>query len=217
MTYDGKVTPGGPPQTRTTGQLEITKLSVGPLDNNAYLLRCRTTGHALLIDAANEPDRLLELCGGSLDAIATTHGHRDHWLGLQEVVAATGATTYAHQADVPMIGVVTDQPLHAGGAITVGAVELEVVHLVGHTAGSAAIIHRDSDGSVHCWSGDCLFPDGVGKTWGEPELFELLLDQVTSKLFDQLPDETWVYPGHGNDTTIGVERPQLGQWRARGW
>ncbi len=217
MTYDGKTTVGGPAQMRTTSQLDISKLAVGPMDNNAYLLRCRCTGATLLIDAANEPGRLLDLCGGSLDGVATTHGHRDHWVALADVVAATRATTYAHKADVSMIGVPTDQPLQQGDVVMVGDVALHVMHLVGHTPGSVAFIHRDTDGSVHCWTGDCLFPGGIGKTWGEPELFGSLLRDVTTKLFDQLPDAAWIYPGHGHDTTIGTERPSLSEWQARGW
>ena len=63
----------------------------------------------------------------------------------------------------------------------------------------------------------CLFPGGVGNTWGDADRFAQLLADVTSRLFDPLPDETWVYPGHGGDTTIGAERPQLAEWRERGW
>ncbi|MDP3971648.1 MAG: MBL fold metallo-hydrolase [Candidatus Nanopelagicales bacterium] len=215
--YDGNTVAGGPAQTRLTKQLEITKLTVGPLGNNCYLLRCRRTGGTLLIDAAAEPDRILEMTGGRIDRILTTHGHHDHWGALAAIKQATGAETLAHPADAEMIGVPTDRLVDGGDRVPVGEVELEAVHLVGHSPGSLALIHRDVDGSTHVFSGDALFPDGVGNTWGDPNAFRSLLDGVTSQIFDRLPDGAWVYPGHGADTTLGVERPALSTWRARGW
>ncbi len=216
-TYDGNTSADGPAQTRTTDQLEITKLTVGLLGNNCYLLRCRTTGATLLIDAAAEPDRILEMTGGHVDRILTTHGHHDHWGALADTRQATGATTLAHPADAELIGVATDLPVRDGDSVPVGEVALEAVHLVGHSPGSIALIHRDRDGSTHVFSGDALFPGGIGNTWGDPDAFRSLLDGVTTGLFDRLPDDTRVYPGHGPDTTLGEERPHLSAWRARGW
>lgn len=217
MTYSGDTLAGGPADTRVTADLQITKLTVGGLGNNTYLLRSRRTGATLLIDAAAEPDRILELCGGKLDRILTTHGHFDHWAALADVVTATGATTLASALDAEMISVPTDVTVADDDRVMVGDVALEAVHLVGHTPGSIALIHRDSDGSTHLFSGDALFPGGLGNTWGDPAAFDSLLTAVTTKLFDRLPDDTWVYPGHGFDTTLGAERPQLSQWRERGW
>ncbi len=217
MTYSGDTFAGGPAQTRKTADLTITKLTVGGLGNNSYLLRSRRTGATLLIDAAAEPDRILGVCGGRLDRILTTHGHLDHWTALADVVAATGAESLASAADAEMISVPTDVTVGDGDAVSVGDVELEAVQLVGHTPGSIALIHRDSDGSTHVFSGDALFPGGVGNTWGDGAAFDSLLTDVTTKLFDRLPDDTWVYPGHGFDTTLRAERPQLSQWRDRGW
>ncbi|HMG29854.1 MAG TPA: MBL fold metallo-hydrolase [Jiangellaceae bacterium] len=216
--YSGKVVPGGPPAVRELAHLIVTKASVGPMDNNVYVLRCRRTGAELVVDAAAEPDRILALCGeGPLVRVVTTHRHPDHWRALAEVVGRTGSATVAHADDAPAIPVPTTEPVVDGDRVGVGSIMLVVVHLVGHTPGSIALLYDDPTGAPHLWTGDSLFPGGVGSTHGSAEAFERLLGDVTAKLFDRLPDETWVYPGHGNDTTLGAERPHLAEWRARGW
>jgi glyoxylase-like metal-dependent hydrolase (beta-lactamase superfamily II) len=217
MTYTGNVQVGGSPDVRELTGLVVEKLAVGPMDNNAYLLRCRRTGDQVLVDAAAEPERLLDLIGpDGVVAIVTTHQHHDHWSGLAEVVAATGAHTYAHRADADGIDVPTSNLLADGDRLPVGDQQLRVIHLVGHTPGSIALVYDDPDGAPHIWTGDCLFPGGVGRTTS-PQDFESLYSGVVSKVFETLPDETWVYPGHGNDTTLGVERPHLAEWHDRGW
>ena len=217
MTYTGKVSEGGPPDVRELADLVITKLSVRPTDNNAYLLRCRSTGDQLLIDAANEPDRLLELIGAAgLSTVVTTHRHHDHWFGLDDVVAETGARSIAHAADAVELPVV-HETVAEGDIVGVGTCSLEVIHLVGHTPGSIALLYRDPGGIPHLFTGDSLFPGGVGATWGNADNFTSLINDVEHKLFDRLPDETWFYPGHGNDSTLGTERPSIPEWRARGW
>lgn len=217
MTYTGQTAAGGPADTRTTGDLEISKLTVGNLGNNCYLLRSRRTGDALLIDAAAEPERILATWGTGIGQVLTTHGHFDHWGALADFVADTGATTLASDVDSAMIAVPTDATVGNGDLIRVGDVELEAAELTGHTPGSIALIHRDSDGSTHVFSGDVLFPGGLGNTWGDAVAFDSLFNGVKSKIFDRLADDTWVYPGHGFDTTLGVERPHLPEWRERGW
>ncbi len=205
------------PETHTLPELSFTKLSVGPADNNAYLLTSTNTGTRLLIDAANEPDRILELIGdGGLATVVTTHRHGDHWQALAEVVDATGATSVAHSLDAPELPV-PSSTVEDGDTITFGDISLEVVHLVGHTPGSIALIYRDPHGHAHVWTGDSLFPGGVGNTWGDADAFATLIDDVSSKLFDRLPDDTSFYPGHGKDSTLGAERPSLPEWRERGW
>jgi glyoxylase-like metal-dependent hydrolase (beta-lactamase superfamily II) len=216
-TYTGEVAQGGPPDTRDTGPMTITKLSVGPMDNNAYFLRCATTGDVLLIDAANEPDRLLGALGDDrLSRIVTTHQHFDHWQALPEVVAATGAPVFAHPADAGELPVTVSGPLEDGDTVRVGDCSLSVIHIVGHTPGSIALLYQGPD-RPHLFTGDSLFPGGVGNTFGSAENFATLIDDVEHKLFDRLPDETWVYPGHGKDTTLGAERPSVNEWRSRGW
>jgi glyoxylase-like metal-dependent hydrolase (beta-lactamase superfamily II) len=217
MPYTGSVSPGGPPDVRELSTLRITKLSVGMMDNNAYLLQCTQTGEQLLIDAAEEADRLLDLIGDSgLSTVVTTHRHADHWQALAEVVAATGARSIAHEADagalpVPSVTIKDD------AEVRVGAVPLSVIHLVGHTPGSIALLYHDPGGTPHLFTGDSLFPGGVGATFGNAAAFESLIGDVSTKIFDRLPDETWFYPGHGRDSTLGAERPSLPEWRTRGW
>lgn len=215
--YTGRVSVAGPADVHELPGLMISKLAVGPYDNNTYLLRCRTTGAQVLVDAAAEPGRIMDLIGpDGVSLVITTHRHPDHWQALQEVVDLTGAPTAAHQLDAPGIPVPTDVLLDDGDRIDVGDCSLEAIHLVGHTPGSIALLYDDPDGPPHLITGDCLFPGGVGKTHSADE-FDSLYADVTTKLFDRLPDETWVYPGHGWDTTIGAERPNLQEWRARGW
>ena len=216
MTYTGAVTPGGPAATRDLGALRISKLSVGPMDNNAYLLRDAATGEQLLIDAANEPERLLDLIGdGGLSTVVTTHRHGDHWQGLADVVSATGARSIAHAADASALPVVHDT-VADGGTVHVGQSTLDVIHLVGHTPGSIALVYRDSDGVPHLFTGDSLFPGGPGRTTN-PTDFGSLMDDLEEKVFGRLPDSTWFYPGHGNDSTLGAERGSVPEWRLRGW
>jgi glyoxylase-like metal-dependent hydrolase (beta-lactamase superfamily II) len=214
--YTGDVTPGGPPAVRELPHLTITKISVGPMDNNAYLLRCVTTGEQVLIDAANEPERLLALIGdGGLARVVTTHRHRDHWQALAEVVAATGARAVAHRQDAPGLPVPVET-VEEGEAIPVGDRALDVIHLVGHTPGSIALLYRDSTGFPHLFTGDSLFPGGPGRTTN-PRDFGSLMDDLEAKVFGALPDSTWFYPGHGRDSTLGAERGSIPEWRARGW
>jgi glyoxylase-like metal-dependent hydrolase (beta-lactamase superfamily II) len=217
MTYTGKVKPGGPPAVHELTNLSVTKVSVGPMDNNAYLLRCQRTDEQVLIDAAAEGDRLLQLIGDDgLARVVTTHRHGDHWQALAEVVEATGAETVAGADDAEGIPVRTSRPVADGDRVAVGAAELEIITLVGHTPGSVALLYDDPTGSPHLFTGDSLFPGGPGRTT-RPEDFASLMQDLEAKVFDRLPDETWVYPGHGDDTTLGAERPQLREWRERGW
>ena len=216
--YTGNVKVGGSADVHELPKLIVSKLAVGPYNNNAYVLRCRRTGAQVLIDAPSEADRLLTLIGNDgVELVITTHSHHDHWGALAEVVAATGAMTAAHLLDAPQIPVPTDVLLADQDLMTFGDCSLQAIHLVGHTPGSIALLYQEPDGPSHLFTGDCLFPGGVGNTEKDAARFDALLGDVTSKLFDRLPDETWVYPGHGYDTTIGRERPELASWRERGW
>jgi glyoxylase-like metal-dependent hydrolase (beta-lactamase superfamily II) len=212
------------PQTasrRTLPGATIIKMSVGPMDNNVYLVTCSATGHTLLIDAANDPELLVDLVGEyapKLDLIVTSHQHFDHWQALEAVTAATGAPTAAHQLDAEPLPVKPDRFLAGGDTIAVGDLTFDVIHLRGHTPGSVALALRPAADrtATQLFTGDCLFPGGVGKTW-EPGGFEELLGDVTSRVFDVYGDDTVVYPGHGDDTNLGLERPHLADWRERGW
>ena len=221
MGYTGAVTVGGPADVRELPGLRVTKIAVGPFDNNVYLLECTSTGEVLLIDAAAEPERLLgELGDRRLTRIVETHQHMDHWQALEPVVAATSAPVVAHPLDADAFPVPIAELVDDGDSVRVGDAALEVFHLRGHTPGGIALLY-DAGGeladSPHLFTGDCLFPGGVGNTFGSSENFKRLIDDVERKVFDRLPDDTWIYPGHGRDTTLGRERPQLPEWHERGW
>ena len=219
--YTGHVEPGGAAARRDLDALTITKISVGPMNNNAYLLVCRNTGDALLVDAANDSERLADLLGHDderprLRTIVTTHQHPDHWQALGAVAGQTGCFTVAHPADAEALPVPPDRLVEHGDTIAVGDSELSVIHLRGHTPGSIALLYRDPAGHPHLFTGDSLFPGGVGRTTS-PEDFRSLVDDVENRVFAELPDDTWFYPGHGDDSTLGAERPKLPEWRERGW
>ncbi len=217
--YTGDVQVGGPPATRVLPGLTISKLAVSEMANNAYLLTDGTTGDSVLIDAAADPEALSAFIGDArVTAVVTTHGHWDHHRALPEIVAASGAVTVAHPADAADLPVPVSHPVEHGDTVAVGDQVLEVVHLRGHTPGSIALVWRGGKGAgTHVFTGDSLFPGGVGNTQQDPTRFAQLVDDVEEQLFGTLPDDTWVYPGHGADTTIGAERPHLAEWRERGW
>lgn len=216
--YTGHVEPRTAAR-RTLPRATIVKVSVGPMDNNSYLVTCSRTGESLLIDAANDPDILLDLIGRyapTLSLIVTSHQHFDHVQALTAVTAATGTPTAAHRLDAEALPVKPDRFLAHGDTLTVGDLTFDVIHLQGHTPGSVALALVGADDATHLFTGDCLFPGGVGKTWKEGD-FEHLLGDVTSRVFDVYGDSTVIYPGHGDDTTLGAERPHLQEWKERGW
>jgi glyoxylase-like metal-dependent hydrolase (beta-lactamase superfamily II) len=218
--YTGHVEPGTAARRILPGAT-IIKASVGPMDNNAYLVRCSETGETLLIDAANDAEDLVDLVGKNapkLALIVTSHQHFDHWQALEAVVDATGAPTAAHEIDADPLPVKPDRLLTDGDTIQVGKLTFDVIHLRGHTPGSVALALSGpaAGDATQLFTGDCLFPGGVGKTW-QPGEFTQLLTDVTSRVFDRFGDDTVVYPGHGDDTTLGAERPHLGEWKERGW
>jgi glyoxylase-like metal-dependent hydrolase (beta-lactamase superfamily II) len=200
------VEPGGEPLTLPLSPtLTMTKVSVGPMDNNAYLLR-GSDGASLLVDAAADASRLLALTGPTVGTIVTTHRHGDHWQALSEVAEKTGAQLRCGRPDVHAIAtgawVEGLSGLWDGETVAVGDDVLEVIGLVGHTPGSIALAYAGADGVHHLFTGDSLFPGGPGKE---------------QKVFARFDDRTVVHPGHGDDTTLGAERPHLPEWRARGW
>ncbi len=206
---------------RTLPGVTIIKASVGPMDNNAYVVTCSATGESLLIDAANDPELLVALLAEhapKLEMIVTTHQHGDHWQALEAVAEATGAPTAVHQLDAEALPVAPDRFLAGGDTIVIGELNFDVIHLRGHTPGSVALALRP-DGNrtaVQLFTGDCLFPGGPGRTTNVTE-FQSLMDDLESRVFGVYGDDTVVYPGHGDDTTLGEERPRLDEWRERGW
>jgi glyoxylase-like metal-dependent hydrolase (beta-lactamase superfamily II) len=217
MSYTGHVEPDGDWQDRTDGGLRIRKLSVGEMDNNVYVLSCVRTGEALLVDAADRPDRLREAVADVRPlAIVQTHGHFDHVRAWSELHEDPGLEVWGHPGDDDLYPAPLDRTLDDGQVLEVGDLRVEVLHIPGHTDGSLLYLVRGEE-RPHLISGDTLFPGGAGNTWGDPDRFTRIMDGLETKVFDRLPDETWVYPGHGDDTTLGEERPKLPDWRERGW
>ncbi|MBO3129506.1 MBL fold metallo-hydrolase [Dermatophilus congolensis] len=217
--YTGEVVSGGPSDVRDLGTLTIRKASVGPMNNNVYLLTPSDGSGSLLIDAAADAARINGLIAESAAPVATivtTHRHPDHTGALVEIAEATGAETIAGVRDAAALPLPADRTVDHGDTITVGEHTVDVIALRGHTPGAIALAWTAPDGSVHLFTGDSLFPGGVGKT-DSPEDFASLIDDVEQRLFDVYDDDAWVYPGHGSDTTIGTERPSLPEWRQRGW
>ena len=206
--------------------ITIRRISVSEMDNNVYVLTAKVSGEQVLIDAADDApaiQQLLRDAAGDTSAtprlalIATTHQHWDHVRALKEIVEATGAPTAAGTDDADALPVAVDRNLEHGDTVAVDGFALTAVHLRGHTPGSIAFVYEDPEGPAHIFSGDSLFPGGVGNTQKDPERFTQLLDDVTQRLFGTYPDDAVVHPGHGKPTTLGAERPHLEEWRARGW
>lgn len=192
---------------------EIHKVVVGPFDNNVFVVRCRETGDAILIDAANEHELLLDLCRTlGVRKVLETHGHWDH---IQAVPAVRDAgyevgVTADDSAMLPSYDFTLDDDVQ----IEVGRLRLHTIHTPGHTPGS--ICFRLVDTPV-LFSGDTLFPGGPGNTSLEGGDFTKIIESIDRRLFAPLPADTIVMPGHGLDTTIGAERPHLQEWIDRGW
>ena len=190
----------------------IRKTVVGPFENNVYVIGCKKTGEAVIVDAAAEADRIVEACDGfTITRVITTHGHGDHVQAVGGIRTALGVPVGIHEADVKIAGIVPDFLIAEGDDIAVGEIRLTAMHTPGHTPGGLCFLNGQ-----HLFSGDTLFPGGPGNTKNSTGHFPTIIDSIRERLFT-LPLETLVYPGHGLDTTIGTEAPHLEEWIARGW
>jgi glyoxylase-like metal-dependent hydrolase (beta-lactamase superfamily II) len=190
--------------------LIVRKIRVGAMGNNSYVLECPRTHDALLVDACFDAAKILEGArGAEIVAIVETHGHADHIGALAELEQRLGVDVMAHGGD--RYPVHLDRRLCDGDVIAFGDRAVTVLHTPGHTPGSICLL-----AGRHLVAGDTLFPGGPGNTGNDERRFAEIMDSLHSKLF-VLPDDTAVYPGHGDDTTIGNERPHLEEWRRRGW
>ncbi len=193
--------------------VDVHKLVVGPVDNNVFVIRCRQTGEAVLLDAANEHDKLLELCQTlGVKTVLETHGHWDH---IQAVPAIRDAgynvgVTAADAAMLPSYDYILDD----NSVIEVGDLEIHTHLTPGHTPGSISFSVKDTP---LLFTGDTLFPGGPGNTSFEGGDFTTILHSIEDRIFRVFDADTIVLPGHGDDTTIGTESPHLDEWAARGW
>lgn len=207
-------------------ELSIRRIAVSGMDNNVYLLTVGADGEQLLIDAAAQPDAISDLLAASggegLRYVLTTHSHHDHIGALAAVINAhPEAEVLAGGADAEAITAATGVPVSRrvrhGDLIALGGLDLAVIGLRGHTPGSVALAHTGTGVAAQLFTGDSLFPGGLGNTGRDPRRFASLLADVEARIFDVHPDEAVVWPGHGLPTTLGAERQHLAEWRARGW
>ncbi|WP_150462612.1 MBL fold metallo-hydrolase [Nesterenkonia ebinurensis] len=207
----------------------LRRIAVSEMSNNVYLLTAKKSGVQVLIDAADEAESIREMiaeaasdtpCSAGLQAVLTTHQHWDHIRALPQLAQTAGVQLAAGNEDAAAIetekNVTVHRRLSHGDTVNYNGISLEVIQLRGHTPGSVAFVYRVEDDPTHIFTGDSLFPGGVGKTWSDED-FRQLIDDVQARLFDQFPDDTVIHPGHGDPTTLGAERPKLPEWRERGW
>jgi glyoxylase-like metal-dependent hydrolase (beta-lactamase superfamily II) len=193
--------------------VSVHKVVVGPMDNNVYIVRCRSTGDALLIDAANEHELLLELCRDlGVRRVVETHGHWDH-IQAVEAVRDAGYDVAVTQADAEMLPSY-DQILDDETTLEIGNLRIATIATPGHTPGSMCFA---VEGTPLLFTGDTLFPGGPGNTSFENADFSTIIESIDRRLFSAFAPDTLVLPGHGTGTTIGTEAPHLDEWVARGW
>jgi len=193
--------------------VEVHRLVVGPVDNNVYVVRCRRSGVATLIDAANEHERLLEVARDlGVTSVLETHGHWDHIQAVPAVRDA-GYEVAVTAADAEMLPSY-DLLLEDDAVIEVGDLRVRTVHTPGHTPGSISFL---VEGTPLLFTGDTLFPGGPGATHFDGGDFATIITSIEERFFRVLDDATILWPGHGSPSTIGVERPHLDEWIERGW
>jgi glyoxylase-like metal-dependent hydrolase (beta-lactamase superfamily II) len=193
--------------------VEVHRVVVGPVENNVYIVRCRATGQSVLIDAANEHDRLLDLCRAlDVGQVVETHGHWDH-IQAVEAVRAAGIDVAVTRADADMLPSY-DQLLEDESTLTVGRLRISTIATPGHTPGSMCFAVADTP---LLFTGDTLFPGGPGNTSFDHSDFPSIIDSIERRLFAPFAADTMVLPGHGAGTTIGTEAPHLDEWVERGW
>ena len=199
-----------------TNELHLHQISVSEMDNNCYLLTAGDQG--LLVDAADDAPAILDMAreaGVDITAVLTTHRHWDHVRALDEVLEATNAKHYASFIDSPAIPEDVDVELREGDSIEFAGMKLPIIILRGHTPGGVALV-ATVDGVTNLFVGDSVFPGGLGRTTSEGDFVRLYKD-VTKRVFEEFPDNAIIHPGHGKPTTLGEERPKLGDWWERRW
>jgi glyoxylase-like metal-dependent hydrolase (beta-lactamase superfamily II) len=207
----------GPIRDLRDGPLRVRTRSVSVMDNNVYVISCARTGWSLIVDAADEAPAIRELAAGTEPlAVVLTHGHWDHVRAWPALAADPGLEVWGHRGDLELYPATPDRLLEDGQRLAIGDLEVEVLHLPGHTDGSLVFAVTGTD-ATWLFTGDSLFPGGPGATFGDLERHALLMDGLEQRLFDRFDDRTKVLPGHGAPTTLGAERADLPQWRSRGW
>ena len=191
-------------------RLRLVKLGpLGPFANNAYLIQDRESAEAIVVDAPQDGERILEMLdGGRVTRIVVTHRHGDHWISIDALKSATGAPVSCHEADRERYAAKVDSTIADGEEIEIGGLRVRAIHTPGHTPGSLCFLVGG-----HLISGDTLFPGGPGRS-DKPEDLQEEIRSITTKLF-ALPDETAVHPGHGDGTTIGQSKREYAIFASR--
>ncbi|MDR0488727.1 MAG: MBL fold metallo-hydrolase [Propionibacteriaceae bacterium] len=212
-----------------TPLMVVRQRSVGPWDNNVFMITAGDSGEQILVDAADDTPAILELIESAREdgpdprvvLIMTTHSHEDHIEALADMVHTTKARTAAGREDASAIedhtGVKIEVLVDHGSMIEIAGLSLSVISLRGHTPGSVALVYQEENQPTLILTGDSLFPGGVGNTDQDPQRFTSLFTDVTTRIFDVYSDDTIIWPGHGTSTTLGKERPHLQEWYKRGW
>jgi glyoxylase-like metal-dependent hydrolase (beta-lactamase superfamily II) len=192
---------------------EVHRFVVGPVENNVYVVRCRQTGEALLIDAANEHERLLDIARAlGVQKVVETHGHWDH-IQAVEAVREAGIDVWVRQEDAAMLPSY-DALLEDDAVLSVGALRIRTLHTPGHTPGSICF---SLENTPVLFTGDTLFPGGPGNATFEGGDFPAIIQSIENRIFRAFDGETLIWPGHGAPSTVGAESPSLDSWVARGW
>jgi glyoxylase-like metal-dependent hydrolase (beta-lactamase superfamily II) len=192
---------------------EVHRFVVGPIENNVYVVRCKRTGEATLLDAANEHDRLLRVASRlGVTSVLETHGHWDH-IGAVEQVRAAGIDVWVRNEDAGMLASY-DHLLDDDAVHRVGDLRLRTLHTPGHTPGSICFALEETP---MLFTGDTLFPGGPGNTNDNATDFATIITSIDERIFGVFADDVTIWPGHGVESTIGTERPHLDEWVARGW
>jgi len=192
---------------------EVHRFVVGPVENNVYVVRCRQTGEALLIDAANEHERLLDIARAlGVQKVVETHGHWDH-IQAVEAVREAGIDVWVRQEDAAMLPSY-DALLEDDAVLSVGALRIRTLHTPGHTPGSICF---SLENTPVLFTGDTLFPGGPGNATFEGGDFPTIIQSIENRIFRTFDGETLIWPGHGAPSTVGAESPSLDTWVARGW
>ncbi|UCC17160.1 MAG: MBL fold metallo-hydrolase [Dehalococcoidales bacterium] len=180
--------------------IQIEKMSLGPYETNTYIVTCLETKTGVVIDAPGDAEKVFEAVKGTdVKYILMTHNHMDHTGAMAELRSGLGVPIAAHEADAGHMPVKPDLFLKDGDTLTIGDLEIRVIHTPGHTPGGLCFYVGD-----YLLAGDTIFKDGPGRT-GSPPALTQVIESITEKIFT-LPDETRIFPGHGDFAVLKEEK-----------